>query len=121
VQEGALWMLQCRTGKRTGQAAVAIARAFVAEGLTSIPKAVGNMVEPRHLEQLVHPQFRDPAGYKDRVLGKGLPASPGAAGARAARSWWPRRPDLSLAHVHAPLPAADVTHFLHIIPAGCVR
>ncbi|CAI5983793.1 unnamed protein product [Closterium sp. NIES-65] len=78
VQEGALWMLQCRTGKRTGLAAVKIAVDMVAEGLVTPQQAI-LMVEPRHLDQLLHPQFADPKAYKTDVLGTGLPASPGAA------------------------------------------
>ncbi|GJP75834.1 hypothetical protein CLOP_g6233 [Closterium sp. NIES-67] len=78
VQEGALWMLQCRTGKRTGLAAVKIAVDMVAEGLVTPQQAI-LMVEPRHLDQLLHPQFADPKAYKIDVLGTGLPASPGAA------------------------------------------
>eukprot|EP00475_Leptophrys_vorax_P017822 TRINITY_DN24389_c0_g2_i3.p1 TRINITY_DN24389_c0_g2~~TRINITY_DN24389_c0_g2_i3.p1 ORF type:complete len:901 (+),score=96.56 TRINITY_DN24389_c0_g2_i3:114-2816(+) len=78
VQEGNLWMLQCRTGKRTGLAAVKIAVDMVAEGLVT-PRQAILMVEPRHLDQLLHPQFADPKAYKPQVLGTGLPASPGAA------------------------------------------
>ncbi len=47
-------------------------------GIVTKDEAIG-MVEPGHLDQLLHPQFADEGGYKDRVLGKGLPASPGAA------------------------------------------
>jgi pyruvate, orthophosphate dikinase len=78
VQEGRLWMLQCRSGKRTGMGAVKIAVDLVNEKLVDIPTAIG-MVEPRHLDQLLHPQFKDPAAYKGQVIGKALPASPGAA------------------------------------------
>ncbi|KAJ9534507.1 hypothetical protein QJQ45_022143, partial [Haematococcus lacustris] len=78
VQEGKLFMLQCRSGKRTGAAAVKIAVDAVAEGLVTPEQAIC-MVEPTHLDQLLHPQFADEAGYKEHVLGSGLPASPGAA------------------------------------------
>ncbi|KAK4477950.1 hypothetical protein RD792_017215 [Penstemon davidsonii] len=78
VQENRLWMLQCRTGKRTGKCAVKIAVDMVNEGLIDSCTAI-KMVEPRHLDQLLHPQFEDPSAYKDKVIGKGLPASPGAA------------------------------------------
>ncbi|URE07519.1 Pyruvate phosphate dikinase [Musa troglodytarum] len=78
VQENRLWMLQCRTGKRTGQGAVKIAVDMVKEGLIDTPSAI-KMVEPCHLDQLLHPQFEDPAAYKDKVIATGLPASPGAA------------------------------------------
>eukprot|EP00892_Ulva_mutabilis_P007134 jgi/Ulvmu1/4793/UM020_0078.1 len=78
IQEGSLYMLQCRSGKRTGQAAVAIACDFVDEGLVGIPAAV-MMVEPRHLDQLLHPQVDSEESYSENVVAQGLPASPGAA------------------------------------------
>ncbi|XP_057730131.1 pyruvate, phosphate dikinase 2-like [Arachis stenosperma] len=78
VQENRLWMLQCRSGKRTGKGAVKIAVDMVNEGLVDIRSAI-KMVEPRHLDQLLHPQFEDPSAYKDNVIATGLPASPGAA------------------------------------------
>ncbi|KAG1327809.1 Pyruvate, phosphate dikinase, chloroplastic [Cocos nucifera] len=78
VQENRLWMLQCRTGKRTGKAAVKIAVDMVKEGLVDTRSAI-KMVEPGHLDQLLHPQFEDPSAYKDKVIAIGLPASPGAA------------------------------------------
>ncbi|GFR52346.1 hypothetical protein Agub_g14892 [Astrephomene gubernaculifera] len=78
VQEGQLFMLQCRGGKRTGAAAVRIAVEMVEEGLVDPDTAV-LMVEPGHLDQLLHPQFADEASYKGDVMGTGLPASPGAA------------------------------------------
>jgi pyruvate,orthophosphate dikinase len=80
VQEGELWMLQCRSGKRTGDAAIAVATNMVEEGLVSIPRAISKLVEPRHLAQLLHPQFENPKAFADKVIGKGLAASPGAAG-----------------------------------------
>ncbi|KAG9151076.1 hypothetical protein Leryth_002662 [Lithospermum erythrorhizon] len=78
VQENRLWMLQCRSGKRTGKGAIKIAVDMVTEGLVDTRTAV-KMVEPQHLDQLLHPQFEDPSTYKDKVIAKGLPASPGAA------------------------------------------
>nr|QFR35813.1 pyruvate orthophosphate dikinase [Chandrasekharania keralensis] len=78
VQENRLWMLQCRTGKRTGKGAVKIAVDMVNEGLIDHRSAI-KMVEPRHLDQLLHPQFEDPSSYEDKVIATGLPASPGAA------------------------------------------
>ncbi|XP_057957151.1 pyruvate, phosphate dikinase, chloroplastic isoform X2 [Malania oleifera] len=78
VQENRLWMLQCRSGKRTGQGAVKIAVDMVNEGLVDTRAAI-KMVEPQHLDQLLHPQFEDPSAYKDKVVATGLPASPGAA------------------------------------------
>ncbi|XAR57168.1 Pyruvate, phosphate dikinase [Bertholletia excelsa] len=78
VQENRLWMLQCRSGKRTGKGAVKIAVDMVNEGLVDTRTAI-KMVEPQHLDQLLHPQFEDPSAYKDEVVARGLPASPGAA------------------------------------------
>ncbi|XP_068333586.1 pyruvate, phosphate dikinase, chloroplastic-like [Pyrus communis] len=78
VQENRLWMLQCRSGKRTGKGAVKIAVDMVNEGLVDKRTAI-KMVEPQHLDQLLHPQFENPTAYKDKVIATGLPASPGAA------------------------------------------
>ncbi|CAD7701750.1 unnamed protein product [Ostreobium quekettii] len=78
IQEGKLFMLQCRTGKRTGMSAVKIAVAMVDEGLITPEEAVLK-VDANHLDQLLHPQFEDEAAYKDRVVATGLPASPGAS------------------------------------------
>ncbi len=76
VQEGTLYMLQTRTGKRTAQAAVKIAVDMVHEGLITKEEAVLR-VEPASLDQLLHPII-DPKA-KIVVIAKGLPASPGAA------------------------------------------
>ncbi|KAK1293685.1 hypothetical protein QJS10_CPB17g01505 [Acorus calamus] len=78
VQDNRLWMLQCRSGKRTGKGAVKIAVDMVNEGLVDTRMSI-KMVEPGHLDQLLHPQFEDPSAYKDKVIATGLPASPGAA------------------------------------------
>uniref|UniRef100_A0ACD5THF2 Uncharacterized protein n=1 Tax=Avena sativa TaxID=4498 RepID=A0ACD5THF2_AVESA len=80
VQENRLWMLQCRAGKRTGKGAVKIAVDMVNEVLVNRNTAI-KMVEPGHLDQLLHPQFANPgaASYKGKVITTGLPASPGAA------------------------------------------
>ncbi|XP_044500041.1 pyruvate, phosphate dikinase, chloroplastic [Mangifera indica] len=92
VQENRLWMLQCRSGKRTGKGAVKIAVEMVKEGLVDTCAAI-KMVEPQHLDQLLHPQFENPSAYKDQVVATGLPASPGAAigqvvfGAEDAEEW----------------------------------
>jgi pyruvate,orthophosphate dikinase len=80
VQEGTLFMLQTRTGKRTAQAAVKIAVDMVQEGLISKEEAVLR-VEPASLDQLLHPVI-DPKA-KIEVIAKGLPASPGAASGMA--------------------------------------
>ena len=76
VQEGKLWMLQTRSGKRTARAALRIAVSMVEEGLISEIEAV-KRVEPGSLDQLLHPTL-DPNVVRD-VLVRGLPASPGAA------------------------------------------
>jgi pyruvate,orthophosphate dikinase len=76
VQEGKLWMLQTRSGKRTARAALRIAVTMVEEGLISEIEAV-KRVEPGSLDQLLHPTL-DPNAVRD-VLVRGLPASPGAA------------------------------------------
>lgn len=80
IQEGKLFMLQCRSGKRVGPAAVKIAVDMVDEGLATGNQAI-MMVKPEHLNQLLHPQFQNikASDYKSNVLTKGLPASPGAA------------------------------------------
>jgi pyruvate,orthophosphate dikinase len=76
IQEGRLWMLQTRAGKRTGAAAVRIASEMQQEGLVDKEAAL-LLVEPGHLDQLLHDQI-DPEAELE-VLGQGLPASPGAA------------------------------------------
>ena len=78
TQDKKLYLLQCRTGKRTGQAAVRIAVEMFNEGAMSKSQAISK-VQSRHLDQLLHPQFADEQAYLDRVVGRGLPASPGAA------------------------------------------
>ena len=82
-----LYMLQTRSGKRNGQAAVQIAVDLVEEGLADERTAL-HLVTPDHLNQMLHPQFEDTSSekYKTAVLGSGLPASPGAAVGRAAFS-----------------------------------
>ena len=76
IQEGKLFMLQCRNGKRTGRASVRIATELVKEGALSREEALLR-VEPESLNQLLHPTI-DPKAEK-RLLAKGLSASPGAA------------------------------------------
>lgn len=82
VERGKLWMLQCRSGKRTGVAAIKIAIDLVHENKCSQSEALLK-VEPRHVEQLLHPAFSPDAlksdAYTKGVFAKGLPASPGAA------------------------------------------
>src|SRR6185503_5205172 len=78
IQDGELFMLQTRNGKRTGYAAVMIATDLVAEKLIK-PKDAVLMVEPEALTQLLAPIF-DPKEWKGlKAVTKGLPASPGAA------------------------------------------
>ncbi len=79
IQNGRLWMLQTRVGKRTAAAAVRIAVEMVDEGLIDKETAVMR-VQPEQLDQLLHPTF-DPKAQK-KVIAKGLPASPGAATGR---------------------------------------
>ena len=76
IEQGKLWMLQTRAGKRTAAAALHIAIAMVEEGLIDKRTAVGRL-EPEQLDQLLHPQFDKRANYD--ILAKGLNASPGAA------------------------------------------
>ncbi len=76
VQEGTLWMLQTRAGKRTAKAALKIAVDMADEGLIDEQTAILR-VDPAALDQLLHPTL-DPAAHRD-VIARGLPASPGAA------------------------------------------
>src|SRR5205823_10941308 len=80
VERGKLYMLQTRSAKRTGEAAVNIAVDMVQEGLITKEEAVAR-VEPRQLEQLIHPRV-DP-NAQAHPIGKGVPASPGAATGQA--------------------------------------
>ena len=78
IEDGHLYMLQTRNGKRTAQAALQIACDLVDEGMITEQEAVLR-VEPKQLDTLLHPQF-DPAALKAaEVVGKGLAASPGSA------------------------------------------
>ncbi len=79
IQQGRLWMLQTRVGKRTAKAAVKMAVDMVKEGLIDKKTAIMR-VTPDQLDQLLHPMF-DPKAEK-KVIAKGLPASPGAATGR---------------------------------------
>ena len=78
IQDGKLWMLQCRNGKRTGAAMVKIAMDMLREGLIDEKTAVLRC-EPAKLDELLHPVFDKTAIKHAEVLVKGLPASPGAA------------------------------------------
>ncbi len=76
IQDGKLWMLQTRTGKRTAKAALKIAVDMAGEGLITPAEAV-QRIDPASLDQLLHPTL-DPKAKRD-VIATGLPASPGAA------------------------------------------
>ncbi|MEO1040033.1 MAG: pyruvate, phosphate dikinase [Pseudomonadota bacterium] len=76
VEQGRLWMLQTRNGKRTAKAALKIAVDMASEGLITEEEAVLR-VDPSALDQLLHPTIDE--SYERDVLAKGLPASPGAA------------------------------------------
>ena len=78
VENGKLFMLQTRNGKRTAQAALKIACDLVDEGMIDEKRAV-LMIDPRNLDTLLHPQFDAEALAKANPMGKGLGASPGAA------------------------------------------
>ncbi len=78
IQNGKLWMLQTRSGKRTGAAMVGIAMDMLSEGLINEETAILRC-EPAKLDELLHPVFDTAAMKSAKVLTKGLPASPGAA------------------------------------------
>ncbi len=78
IEDGKLFMLQTRNGKRTAAAALKIAVDLVDEGMINEEEAVLR-VEPKQLDSLLHPQFDTAALKKASPIGKGLPASPGAA------------------------------------------
>ncbi|MCL2797278.1 MAG: pyruvate, phosphate dikinase, partial [Firmicutes bacterium] len=78
IEEGKLYMLQTRNGKRTAAAALKIAVALVGEGMIDEKKAI-NMIDPKSLDALLHPQFEAKALKAAKELAKGLAASPGAA------------------------------------------
>ena len=78
IQDGKLWMLQTRNGKRTGAAMVRIAMDLLREGMIDEKTALLRM-EPQKLDELLHPVFDKKALKEAKVVAKGLPASPGAA------------------------------------------
>ena len=78
VENGKLYMLQCRSGKRTAKAALKIACDLIDEGMIDEKKAVC-MIDPRNLDTLLHPQFDNDALKAATPIGRGLGASPGAA------------------------------------------
>jgi pyruvate,orthophosphate dikinase len=102
IQQGRLWMLQTRNGKRTAEAAVRIAVEMEEEGLIDKKTAVLR-VSPEALDQLLHPMF-DP-NAETKTLAKGLPASPGAATGRIvfhaddAEDWAAKGEDVILVRI----------------------
>jgi pyruvate,orthophosphate dikinase len=92
VQDGKLWMLQTRVGKRTGAAMVKMAVDMLAQGMIDEKTAILRQ-EPNKLDELLHPVFEKSAIAAAKELSKGLPASPGAAtgqivfSAEAAEAW----------------------------------
>jgi pyruvate,orthophosphate dikinase len=82
VENGKLWMLQCRSGKRTGQAAFNIAVDMVNEGICTKEDALLR-IEPDHVKQILHPSFSKEAlnsiRYTKNVVAVGLAGGPGAA------------------------------------------
>lgn len=83
IEEGKLYFLQTRNGKRTAQAALKIAVDLVEEGLITKEEAILK-VDPKQLDTLLHPTFDAAALKKATVIAKGLPASPGAAAGKVA-------------------------------------
>ena len=81
IQDGKLWMLQTRNGKRTGAAMVRIAMEMVRQGMLTEQEAVMR-IEPEKLDELLHPVFKKAALAAAKPITKGLPASPGAATGR---------------------------------------
>lgn len=78
IQDGKLWLLQTRNGKRTGAAMVRIAMEMLEQGIIKKSEAIMR-IEPNKLDELLHPVFDKNALKKAKVVAKGLPASPGAA------------------------------------------
>ena len=78
IQEGKLWMLQTRTGKRTGAAMVRIAMEMLRQGMINEKTAL-QRVDPARLDELLHPVFDEQAVQQAAIVARGLPASPGAA------------------------------------------
>ena len=78
IQEGKLWMLQCRIGKRTGLAALQMATDMLGEGMIDEKTAVLR-VSPSQLDEILHPVLDPASEKKAEVIGQGLPASPGGA------------------------------------------
>ncbi len=104
IQDGKLWMLQTRNGKRTGAAMVKIAMDLLRDGVID-EKTVLNRMEPQKLDELLHPVFAKSALKSAKVVAKGLPASPGAAcgqvvfSAEEAEAWAEKRHKVVLVRI----------------------
>ncbi len=104
IQDGKLWMLQTRNGKRTGAAMVKIAMDLLRAGQID-EKTVLKRMEPQKLDELLHPVFEKKAIKDAKVMAKGLPASPGAAAgqivfsAEDAESWAERKQKVVLVRI----------------------
>ena len=81
IQEGKLWMLQTRVGKRNGSAAIRMAVEMAKEGMIDKPTALMR-VKPEQLDELLHPMLNVESEKKAELLAKGLPAGPGGATGR---------------------------------------
>ena len=81
IQEGKLWMLQTRVGKRNGSAAIRMAVEMAKEGMIDKPTALMR-VKPEQLDELLHPMLNVESEKKSELLAKGLPAGPGGATGR---------------------------------------
>ena len=104
IQDGKLWLLQTRNGKRTGAAMVKIAMDMLREGIIDEKTALKRM-EPQKLDELLHPVFDKEALKTAKVIAKGLPASPGAAAGKIvffaddAEAWAEKRKKVILVRI----------------------
>jgi len=104
IQDGRLWLLQTRNGKRTGAAMVKIAMDLLREKKIDEKTAI-KRIDPERLDELLHPVFDQGALDKARILAKGLPASPGAATGRIvffadeAEEWAARKEEVILVRI----------------------
>ncbi|NOY58142.1 MAG: pyruvate, phosphate dikinase [Calditrichaeota bacterium] len=104
IQDGRLWLLQTRTGKRTGAAMIRIAMEMLDQGVIDEKTAILR-VEPNRLDELLHPVFDGEALAKANVVATGLPASPGAATGRVvffadeAEEWKARGEEVILVRI----------------------
>ena len=104
IQDGKLWLLQTRNGKRTGAAMVKIAMDMLRDGQID-EKTVLKRMEPQKLDELLHPIFDKVALKEAQVMAKGLPASPGAASGQIvffaddAEAWAEKRKKVILVRI----------------------